>query len=83
MRGAHGVASRPLTARATIVPMQDLYPTTTDASGCAYPAVLTPARADVFFASANRVMMAAERSFARADQTLARADHAFELGAAR
>jgi hypothetical protein len=42
-----------------------------------------PHRADVFFATANRVMMAAERSFARADQTLARADHAFELGAAR
>lgn len=80
---AHGVASRPLTARATIVPMRDLYPTTTDASGCAYPAVLTPARADVFFASANRVMMAAERTFARAGQTLARADHTFELGAAR
>jgi hypothetical protein len=37
----------------------------------------------VFFASANRVMMAAERSFAHADQTLARADHAIELGAAR
>jgi hypothetical protein len=39
--------------------------------------------ADVFFASANRVMMAAERRFARADQTLTRADDAFELGAAR
>jgi hypothetical protein len=78
-----GVASRHLTARATIVPMRDLYPTTTDASGRAYPAVLTPARADVFFASANRVMMAAERTFARAGQTLARADHTFELGAAR
>jgi len=36
----------------------------------------------VFFASAKRVMMAAERSFAHADQMLARADHAFELGAA-
>jgi hypothetical protein len=57
-------------------------PTTTDASGRTYPAVPTPAQADVFFASANRVMMAAERSFAHADQTLAHADHAFELGAA-
>jgi hypothetical protein len=37
----------------------------------------------VFFASANRVMMAAERTFAHADQGLARTDHSFELAAAR
>jgi hypothetical protein len=72
-----------LTARATIVPMRDLYSTTTDASWHVHLAVLTPARTDVFFANANQGKMPAQRSCARADQTLARADNAFELGAAR
>lgn len=59
-------------------------PTTTDPVGVrAYPAVLTSARADVFFGSANRVTMATEPSFAHANRTLARADRAFELRAPR